>query len=116
MSGDTSLKVPVVLSNGAKIRIEATSPRRTAQGESDASYPWGGGEREVASIPTSFDDITKAIEGIAEALSATVARIKPKKTSVEFGLEVVAEASGLSALIVKGSGTANLKVTLEWSA
>jgi hypothetical protein len=41
--------------------------------------------------------------------------LKPHKASVEFGLEVALEAGQLTALLVKGSGTSNLKITLEWS-
>ena len=43
-------------------------------------------------------------------------RVKPKKASVEFGVEVGIESGALSALICKGTGTANLRVVLEWSS
>ncbi len=41
-------------------------------------------------------------------------RVGPSKGSVEFGVEVGVEAGQLTALIVKGSGTANLKIALHW--
>ncbi len=113
----SSVEVPVTLRNGAVIRIEAT-PSKASQrkaGKEDVAYGGTDVELDVARIPANFDDVAKAIEGIAQSLAPTIERVKPKKASVEFGLEVGAETSGLTALLVKGSGTANLKVTLEWS-
>jgi hypothetical protein len=40
-------------------------------------------------------------------------KVKPKKASVEFGLEVAVESGKLTTLLVKGASTANLKITLE---
>ena len=44
----------------------------------------------------------------------TFQKVKPRKASVELGLEVGLESGHLTALLVKGTGTANLKLTLEW--
>jgi hypothetical protein len=73
-----------------------------------------GGEEEVAFTVPSFKGVTDAIEGIAESVGTTLQKIKPKKASVEFGLEVALESGQITALLVKGSGTSNLKITLEW--
>src|SRR3954467_2415530 len=113
-----SVQVPVKLANGAVIRVEATAPPRSpprAEGEQDVAYTGKGfdPESDVAKIPADFDGVVDAIEGVAPSLSRVFERIKPKKAVVEFGLEVSAESGGLTALIVKGSGKANLKVTLE---
>ena len=116
MTNDTSVTIPVVLPNGAKIYVQASSLEpREGTGERDVGFDADRRKRDVAAIPTSFGGVAKAIEGVAEALTATVERIKPQKMSVEFGLQIGAETSGLTALVVKGSGTASLKVTLEWS-
>ena len=72
------------------------------------------GEEEVAFTLPSFREVTAAIEGIAESMITTLQKVKPQKASVEFGLEVALEAGQLTALLVKGSGTSNLKITLEW--
>jgi Trypsin-co-occurring domain 1 len=50
-----------------------------------------------------------------EVLRGTFDRIKPDKASVKFGLKVAVESGHLTAVVVKGSGEANLEVTLEWS-
>ncbi len=92
--------VKAELTNGTIIHIQATAL---------------GGDEEVAFAVPSFKHVTDAIEGIAESIVTTLQKVKPHKASVEFGLEVALEAGQLTALLVKGSGTSNLKITLEWS-
>lgn len=91
--------VKTTLPNGTVLHIQATPL---------------GGEEEVAFTLPSFEGVTDAIEGIAEAVVSTLQKVKPQKASVEFGLEIALEAGHLTALLVKGTGTSNLKVTLEW--
>ncbi len=88
------------LKDGTTIRIE------TAQ---------VSGVQKVASKPFDFEQVATSIEGIVNSIKSTLDRAKPKKATVEFGVEVGVEAGQLTALIVKGSGKANLKITLEWS-
>jgi len=74
-----------------------------------------GEEEDVASAAIlSFDEVTGAVEEISEAMVGTLQKIKPQKASIEFGLEVAVESGKLTAMLVKGSGTASLKVKLEW--
>ncbi len=91
--------VKAALSNGTLIRIDATS--------------LGGEERVAYTIP-SFNEVTDAIEGIAQAMVTTLKKVKPRGASVEFGLEIGVESGQLTALLVKGTGTANLKIILKW--
>ena len=88
------------LANGTILYIQATAL---------------GSEEEVSFTVPSFKEVTAAIEGIAESIAATLQKVKPSKASVEFGIEVALEAGQLTALLVKGSGTSNLKITLEWN-
>lgn len=83
------------------ILIEA----RTAPGDRDVS---------AASGVLDFSSVTGSIESIAADLMAVFDRVRPKKASVEFGVEVGIESGKLTAFLVKGSGKANLKVTLSW--
>ena len=87
------------LENGAIVHIEARLL---------------GGQEEVAFTIPSFKGVTDAIESIAASIVTTLEKVKPKKASVEFGIEVALESGQLTALLVKGSGTSNLKITLEW--
>ncbi|MBV8269482.1 MAG: hypothetical protein JO252_24430 [Planctomycetaceae bacterium] len=91
--------VPVLLPNGKEIRVEA------------ALLP---GEEEVAFKALPAEEIFDAVEGIAQAVVTTFQKVQPRKASVELGLEVGLESGHLTALLVKGTGTANLKLTLEW--
>lgn len=92
--------VPIQLANGATVYIESTML---------------GGEQQVAFHEFSFQEVANAIEGIAQAVIEPLQKVKPRKATVEFGLEVAVKSGSLMALWVDGSGKANLKITLEWS-
>lgn len=72
------------------------------------------GEEDVALTVFPFRDVTDKIEGIAEAVIETLKKVKPQSASVEFGIEMAVESGQLTALLVKGTGSANLKITLQW--
>ena len=91
--------VPVLLPNGKEICVEASL------------LP---GEEEVSFKALPAEQIFDAVDGIAQAVVTTLQKVKPRKASVELGLEVGLESGQLTALLVKGTGTANLKLTLEW--
>ncbi|GGT74518.1 MULTISPECIES: CU044_2847 family protein [Streptomyces] len=59
--------------------------------------------------------VTSALASFAGQLSDALRRAAPDRASVEFGCQLGMDAGGLTALIVKGSGSANLRVTLEWT-
>jgi hypothetical protein len=94
----TSETIPVKLVNGETIYVQAT-----VIGEEDVSF-------DVLPLL----DISQPLEAIATTLMEPIRKVKPKKASIEFGLEIAVESGKLTALWVKGTGTANLKVTLEW--
>lgn len=73
-----------------------------------------GGRQDVAGgkIP-DLQDVGKAIEGIVEAAVAPIHKAMPSKATVRFGIHTVTEPGQLTALLVKGGGTATLEVTLE---
>jgi hypothetical protein len=97
--------VPLILPNGVEIRVEANAPDDR---ESDVAFS------DVAEV-FSMDNITGAIEGIAQLVKDSMEKIAPKKASVEFAIEVGLESGKLTALWVKGTGKANLKIAMEWS-
>ena len=73
------------------------------------------GEQKIAAKSFDFKQVASSIESIVDAIKGSLEKAKAKKTSVEFGLEIGVESGQLTALIVKGSGKANLKITMEWS-
>lgn len=93
--------VQVKLPNGAIVGVEAT-----LAGEEDL---------RIALETFSFDGVTKAIEGMLGALWDTLRKVRPQKATVEFGFEAGIQNGQLTGIFVKGTGKANLKVTLEWS-
>jgi hypothetical protein len=62
----------------------------------------------------SLDPVRKAIEGVAHFVVESFKEAKPAKVSAEFGLELGLDSGQLTALWVKGSGKANLKITFTW--
>ena len=99
--------VPVRLPNGAEIHVEVT-PVRIAK-DADVAAMGEIGEE-------SWKELTHAVEGIALWVWETLQKVHPTKASIEFGIEIGAEPGKLTALLVQGSGKANLKITLEWAA
>ena len=95
--------IPVELSDGTVVKVEATPI----------------GEQRVAFRSRPFSEATTAIQSltheIADTLQSINQEIKPDKFSVKMGLEVAIESGQLTALIVKGSGKANLEITMEWN-
>ncbi len=73
-----------------------------------------GGQREVSSEILDFSEVTGVIGKISEILVKPLKKAGPKKATVEFGLAVGLESGKLTALWVKGHGTAHLNIKLEW--
>lgn len=91
----------ITLNQDTKIKIEAVT------------LP-SSGDQDVGITDFQFDELTNVIEVIGDKLLTAIKKAKPKKATVEFGLAVGVESGQLTALWVKGQGTANIKVTLEW--
>lgn len=103
---DSSIKsVPMLLPNGVEIRVEASAPSNP---ESDVAY-------SPITDALQLDNIRGAIEGIAQLVTQAIEKVAPTKASVEFAIEVGLESGKLTALWVRGTGTANLKIAMEWS-
>lgn len=75
-------------------------------------------DQEVAARLLGFTEFTDSLGAltvsVTDALLGGVRKIKPAKVAVEFGCEVGVESGQLTAILVKGTAKANLKVTLEW--
>jgi hypothetical protein len=75
-------------------------------------------DQEVAAKLLGFADFTDSLGAltgsVTDAVLSGMRKIKPAKVAVEFGCEVGVESGQLTAILVKGTAKANLKVTLEW--
>jgi hypothetical protein len=93
--------IPAQFEDGTKIQIVATIL---------------GGEEQVSARENgfSFENVTKPIQKIAHELAKIIEDVQPDKAIVSLGFEVATSEGQLTALLVKGTASANLAVTLEW--
>ena len=99
--GYRTVSVPVLLPDGSEILVEAV----VEPGEQDIS-----GRTSLPSIEPALE----AIESFSTALGRSLQKIAPRTAQVEFGIQLTVGSSGLAALLLQGSGTSSLKVTLTW--
>jgi hypothetical protein len=76
-----------------------------------------GGATDVSALDhLSLKDVADSIQEIAATIGDALKKATPRKASVTFGIEVAVQAGKLTSLLVQGSGTATLNVTLEWGS
>ncbi|AKG23304.1 CU044_2847 family protein [Calothrix sp. 336/3] len=90
--------IPVELIDGTNVRVEATFL----------------GDRKINLHTRPFSEVTTAIESLSKEIAEMLQKVKPDKASVKFGIDIVMESGRLTPLLVKGSETANIEITLEW--
>lgn len=103
MESETEI-VAVELSDGTVVNIEARAI---------------GGEEELVGAGTqAFKGALNTIKSITNEIASTLQDVKQEtgsdKISVKLGLEIAVESGEITALIVKGTGKANLEITMEW--
>ncbi|WP_017315191.1 CU044_2847 family protein [Mastigocladopsis repens] len=90
--------ITVELADGTSVRVEATQI----------------GERKINFQARPFEEVTTAIESLTKEIAEALHKVKPDRASVKFGVNIGIESGKLTALLVKGSNTANIEITLEW--
>ncbi|MBW4614806.1 MAG: hypothetical protein KME21_16325 [Desmonostoc vinosum HA7617-LM4] len=90
--------ISVELTDGTNIRVEATPI----------------GERKINFQTRPFNEVTVGIESLSKEIAETLQKVKPDKASVRFGIDIGIESGKLIPLLVKGTSTANIEITLEW--
>jgi NTP-dependent ternary system trypsin peptidase co-occuring protein len=74
-------------------------------------------EEDVSSLGRfGWDDIGDSIDAITRRMQTAIANARPRRASVEFGLDVGVESGKLTSMLVKGSGSATLTIKLEWES
>lgn len=91
-------RIPLELSNGRTVQVEVTPTGRS----------------DVAFDRKAFKEVTDTLESIVTDVAATIHKAMPTKATIKFGIDVGLESGQLTTVIVKGSGKANLEITLEW--
>ncbi len=64
----------------------------------------------------SFNDACKSLKQIGSEIYEVFQELKPKKGSVEFGVELSITSGKLTSMIVNGNGKANFVIKLEWES
>lgn len=105
MSDQPLAPVTAKLPNGAIVRVAVPGSHALVAQDVGASAPIFDMER-----------VGGAIEGVGDLVANALARIKPAKTTVEFGFSFDVEGGKLTAMFVNGKLNADLKITLEWGA
>lgn len=100
MNGEDTSVISAKLQDGTIVKIETSQVK---------------GEEKVKAGSFDFSQVSRSIDSIVDSLKTSLESAKAKKATMEFGIEIGVESGQLTALIVKGSGKANLKITLEWS-
>lgn len=97
--------------DGAVLYVEA---ERLGPPEDPGDLGRGGLEGRGDRVP-DLSGVTHALSSFAGQLGQALHQAAPDRATVEFGCELGVDSGGLTALIVRGSGRANLRVTLEWN-
>lgn len=94
--------IPISFEDGTILQIQATM----LGGFEQVGTKEGG---------MSFDNVTKSIRNIAREIAKVIKDIQPNKAAVSMGFDVATSEGQLTALLVKGTASASLTVTLEWT-
>lgn len=95
-------KIPVQLSDNAVCYFEVEE--------------MSSGRQPVTAMSKAFNltDVKSQIRIVSEEFVSIFNQLNVKKTTLEFGVELSVESGQLTSIVVKGTGKASLKVTLEW--
>jgi len=102
--------VPIELPNGSLIYAKVAAGPKTGL----ASREQLVADHELSLPKHKIDGIMKSIEGMAGAMAELIEKVAPHEATVEFGIEIGSDSGGLTALLVKGTAKADLKVSLTW--
>ena len=101
MQNEITKPITVKLDDNTTIQFETTVPR----GEADISDE---------KIVMEYEKFSMSVEKIAAQTLEPLKKLKAKKVTLKMGLALGLESGGLTAMIVKGTGKANMEITIEW--
>lgn len=101
MNNERTEVITVKLDENTNIQIETTLPR---------------GERDISdeTINLEYEKFSMTVEKIASQTLKPLKKLQAKKVTLKMGLALGIESGGLTAMIVKGTGKANMEVVIEW--
>lgn len=72
------------------------------------------GERNASFSQLDFDSFKASAIRIAKEMKTVLDELAPDEGSIEFGLAASIESGTLTGFLAKGTGEANVKITLRW--
>ena len=105
--------VPLQLDDRTTIYIEASGPTVLADGSGiqEAASLTDAADRAISTADDVAASIRSFCERIVQGFLNVEERLRPKRASVEFGLDISIEGN---VFVVKGTGAASIRVTAEW--
>jgi NTP-dependent ternary system trypsin peptidase co-occuring protein len=92
--------------------VDASLPNGVVVG---VEVPRSGGAANVSALDhLDFDQVQRAIEGLAEVVGHALEKIRPQRASAELSLGLKVETGKLSAVLVQAGGSASIKISLGW--
>jgi len=82
----------------------------------DEQRPAGTAEKVGWKDHFDFEDVSRTLEGVAQAIRSGLEKARPVRTTVELGIELAVKNGKLTGMLVEGEASASLKVTLEWGS
>lgn len=101
--------IPMTMDDGTVVLWEISSSPSTP------TQPQARGIQET--IKGSFSHVQKTVKAVAHDLNQVYQEVRPDRLTVDFGLEMDFEPQEgtFVSKIVKGTGNANLHITIEWA-
>lgn len=59
-------------------------------------------------------NVLDSVRSLTKGLAPLLAELAPKKATIEFGMQLGIESGMLTAIIAKGTASANFKISLGW--
>ena len=74
------------------------------------------GEKDISDekIIMEYEKFSMSIEKIASKTLEPLKKLNAKKVTLKMGLSLGLESGAITAMLVKGTGNANMEVTIEW--
>lgn len=95
--------IPLKLDDNTIVKFESSDSSR----EKDISN-----QRAII----EYEKFSLIIEKVARQTLEPLKKINAKKITLKMGVSLGVESGGITALIVKGIGNANIEVTIEWES
>jgi hypothetical protein len=72
------------------------------------------GEEEVGFSSLDLNSFLTTVESFSNSIKSTLEKVSPHKVTVEFGFSVDIKAGKLTAVLVNGEVSANVKISMTW--